>query len=54
MARGGILKLKDFDIKEYDYNQYNERGIDMVIEENRIEYREDYYNLTEEWEIYED
>ena len=46
--------MGEFDILEYDYTLFNDNGLEIIIENRRANYREEFYTLIKEWELYED
>ncbi len=46
--------MKEIDIYEYDLIHLNDNGIELVIENDRYEFREEFFELMEEWDEYDD
>ena len=46
--------LSEIEMGEFDYMNFNDSGIELVIESGREKYREDFFDLVTEWELYED
>lgn len=50
MAKWRILK----DFEDYDCLLFNDKGMDILIDERKNDYYIEYFNYMKEWENYED
>ena len=52
MVRRKILSRSE--LEELAWTEFNDNGIDQIIECEREEWRGDFFTLMEEWENYEE